>query len=72
MTVIAPVEFDPDDPAITELIEAGAIAVPSEPVDGPVTVIVGRALATTVSDGDGQVDAEVLLLVSPPYDAYHQ
>jgi hypothetical protein len=72
VTVIVPVEFEPEDPVSTEPIEAGAMAVPIEPDEGPEAVRAGRALATTVSDTDGQVVTAVLLLTSPAYDAYHQ
>ena len=70
--MIVPVEFDPDEPASTEVIEPAVIFVPIVPVDGPVAVTVGEALATTISVTDGHVLAAEMLLVSPPYDAYHQ
>ena len=52
---------------------AAVMAVPAVPVAGPVVVRVGAALPTTVSDIVApQVEVAALLLVSPPYEAYHQ
>jgi hypothetical protein len=63
--VIVPVGLDPA--ARTLEIEVLAMAVPIEPVAGPVAVIVGLALPTTVSDiAEPQVLAAMLLLPSPP------
>ena len=60
-------------PARTELMLVVAMAVPAVPVAGPVAVTVGENLATTVSDMvPPQVEVAVLLLASPPYEAYHQ
>ncbi len=69
--VIVPVSVYPD--ASTELIELLAIAVPTASVAGPAAVTEGEALATTVSDIPGpQMLEAAALLVSPPYEAYHQ
>jgi len=69
--VMVPVALDPD--VSTELIELATMVPPATPVDGPVAVTVGDALATTVSDiAPLQAEVAVLLLVSPPYEAYHQ
>ena len=67
LKVMVPVAFAPDDAASTEEMLAVVMAVPAVPVPGPVAVIVGAALATTVSDiPEPQVEVAVLLLVSPP------
>ena len=65
VTVIVPVGLEPL--ARTLEIELAAIAVPAVPLAGPVAVIVGLALLTTVSDiPEPQVLAAELLLPSPP------
>jgi hypothetical protein len=67
VTVMVPLEFEPDEPASTELIELEAIAVPAVPVVGPVAVTVGAALPTIVSDiPEPQVETADLLFESPP------
>ena len=45
LIVMVPVEFEPDEPASTELIELGAIGELVLSVPGPVAVTVGLALA---------------------------
>ena len=71
--VTVPVALVPDEAASAELMLAAEMAVPAVALAGPVVVRVGAALPTTVSDIEApQVEAAVLLLVSPPYDAYHQ
>ena len=71
--VTVPVAFVPDEAASAELMLAVVMAVPIVPVAGPVAVRVGTALPTTVSDIVApQVEVAVLLLASPPYEAYHQ
>jgi hypothetical protein len=66
LTVIVPVEFVPDEPASTEVMEPAAIFVPIVPVDGPVAVTVGDALPTTVSVTEGHVLTAEKLFASPP------
>jgi hypothetical protein len=43
--VIVPVEFEPEEPERLAPIEAALIAVPTVPLDGPVEVKMGFALA---------------------------
>jgi len=72
LTVIVPVELDPEELPSTELIELAGIAVPIVPVDGPVAVSAGEALATTISVTEGHLLVAELLLVSPLYEEYSQ
>jgi hypothetical protein len=67
LKVIVPLAFEPELAASVEVIEPSGMAVPTVPLEGPVAVTVGDALATTVSDmPDPQALDAVLLFVSPP------
>ena len=65
LMVIVPEALEPDELERTEPIELAAMAVPMVPVDGPVSVSAGDALATVVSERDGQALCAELLLASP-------
>jgi len=69
--VIVPLGLAPPDSEAE--IDPVPMAVPTVSFDGPVAERAVAVLATTVSDMPApQVEAAELLLVSPPYDAYHQ
>jgi len=67
LKVMVPVAFVPDDAPKTELMEPAVMAVPIEPVPGPVAVSVGEARFTVSSSLFAAVQGlEVpTLLVSP-------
>jgi hypothetical protein len=71
--VMVPVALEPEVAARAPLIELAVIEPPAVPVAGAVTLSVGEAGDTIVSDiPDPQALKAELLLASPPYEAYHQ
>jgi hypothetical protein len=65
LMVIVPEALEPDELERTEPIELALMAVPMVPVEGPVAVSAEDALATVISDKDGQVLCAKLLFASP-------